>query len=70
MVVAVALIGLLQVGPVILSSGDIGDNYYDAPQAVVREQTTWLGLFIKEGTSDQARRCCCRECRGSRRAQR
>ena len=33
MVVAVALIGLLQVGPVILSSGDIGDNYYDAPPA-------------------------------------
>ena len=32
MVVAVALIGLLQVGPVILSSGAIGDNYYDAPR--------------------------------------
>ena len=46
MVVAVALIGLLQVGPVILSSGAIGDNYYDAPPAMVREQTTWLGLFI------------------------
>ena len=46
MVVAVALIGLLQVGPVILSSRDIGDNYYDAPPPVVREQTTWLGLFI------------------------
>ena len=31
MVVAVALIRLLQVGPAILSSGDIGDNYYDTP---------------------------------------
>jgi hypothetical protein len=56
MVVPVALIGLLQVGPVILSSGDIGDNYYDAPPVVVREQTTWLGLFIKEGKSDQKTR--------------
>ena len=56
MVVAAALIGLLQVGPVILSSGDIGDNYYDAPPPVVREQTTWLGLFIKGGTSDQQTR--------------
>jgi len=102
MVVAVALTGLLQVGPVILSSGDIGDNYYDAPPPVVSEQTTWLGLFIKKGTSDQetreshlevtrvrfvprkesgrpcidslplhqARCCCCREYRGSQRAQR
>jgi hypothetical protein len=52
MVVPATLLGLLQVGPVILSSGDIGDNYYDAPPAVIREQTTWLGLFIKEGTSD------------------
>jgi hypothetical protein len=56
MVVPATLIGLPQVGPVILSSGDIGDNYYDAPPAVVREQTTWLGLFIKEGTSDQKTR--------------
>jgi hypothetical protein len=49
MVVPATLIGLPQVGPVILSSGDIGDNHYDAPPPVVREQTTWLGLFIKEG---------------------
>jgi hypothetical protein len=55
MVVAVALVALLQVGPVILSSADIGDNYYDAPPAEVREQSTWLGLFIKEGTADQKR---------------
>jgi hypothetical protein len=55
-VVPAALIGLLQVGPVILSRGDIGDNYYDAPPAVIREQTTWLGLFIKEGKSDQKAR--------------
>jgi hypothetical protein len=56
MVVPATLIGLPQVGPVILSSGDIGDNHYDAPPPVVREQTTWLGLFIKEGTSDQKTR--------------
>jgi hypothetical protein len=56
MVVAMALIGLLQVGPVILSSGDIGDNDYDAPPPVVGEQTTWLGLFIKQGTSGQKTR--------------
>lgn len=55
MVVAVALVALLQVGPVILSSADIGDNYYDAPPAEVREQSTWLGLFIKEGKADQKR---------------
>lgn len=48
-VVAVMLIGLLQAGPVILSSGDIGDNYYDAPPAVILERTAWLGLFIEEG---------------------
>jgi hypothetical protein len=56
MVVPAALIGLLQVGPVILSSDDIGDNYYDAPPAVIREQTAWLGLFIKDGKSDQKAR--------------
>ncbi len=49
----VALVGLLQAGPVILSSDDIGDNYYDAPPAVIPDRTTWLGLFIKEGKSDQ-----------------
>jgi hypothetical protein len=49
----VALVGLLQAGPVILSSDDIGDNYYDAPPAVILDRTTWLGLFIKEGKSDQ-----------------
>jgi hypothetical protein len=54
MVVAVALVALLQVAPVILSSADIGDNY-EAPPAEVREQSTWLGLFIKEGTADQKR---------------
>jgi hypothetical protein len=54
-VVAMALIGLLQVGPVILSSGDIGDNY-EAPPPAVREETTWLGLFIKPGTYDQKTR--------------
>jgi hypothetical protein len=56
MVVAVALVGLLQAGPVILSSDDIGNNYYDAPPAVLREQTTWLGLFIREAKSDQRTR--------------
>jgi hypothetical protein len=49
----VALVGLLQAGPVILSSDDIGDNYYDAPPAVILARTTWLGLFIKEGKSDK-----------------
>jgi hypothetical protein len=56
MVVAVALIGLLQVGPVILSSGDIGDNYYDTPPAVILERTTWLGLFIEKGKPDEKTR--------------
>jgi len=49
---AVALVGLLQAGPVILSSDDIGDSYYDAPPAVIRERATWLGLFTEQGTSD------------------
>lgn len=49
----VALVGLLQAGPVILSSDDIGDNYYDAPPTVILDRATWLGLFIKEGKSDQ-----------------
>jgi hypothetical protein len=52
----VALVGLLQGGPVILSSDDIGNNYYDAPPAVIRERATWLGLFIKQGRSDQQTR--------------
>jgi hypothetical protein len=52
----VALIGLFQAGPVILSSGDIGDNYYDAPPAVILERTVWLGLFIEEGKPDQKTR--------------
>src|SRR5918996_5313001 len=56
MILAVVFIGLLQAGPVILSSGDIGDNYYDAPPAVILERTTWLGLFIEEGTRDQKTR--------------
>ena len=53
---AVALVGLLQAGPVILSSDDIGDNYYDGPPAVILARATWLGLFIKEGMSDQKTR--------------
>jgi len=52
----VAVVGLFQSGPVILTSGDIGDNYYDAPPAVILERTTWLGLFAKEGKSDQKTR--------------
>jgi hypothetical protein len=53
LIATVALVGLLQAGPVILSSDDIGDNYYDAPPAEILERATWLGLFIKEGKSDQ-----------------
>jgi hypothetical protein len=55
-VVGVVLVGLLQAGPVILSRGDIGDNSYDAPPAVILERTTWLGLFIEEGKPDQQTR--------------
>ena len=56
MVAVVVLIGLLQAGPAILSSGDIGDNYYDGPPAMLGEQSTWLGLFIKEAGSNQKTR--------------
>ena len=37
----------------ILSSDDIGNNYYGAPPAVIRERATWLGLFITQPRSDQ-----------------
>ena len=53
MVAAVVLAGLLQAGPAILCSDDIGDNYDDGPPAMLGEQRTWLGLFIKEAKSDQ-----------------
>ena len=43
-------------GPVLRSSGDIGDNYYDAPPAEIRERVHWLGLFIESGTPDQETR--------------
>jgi hypothetical protein len=43
---AVALAGLLQAGPAILSSDDIGDNYYAAAPADLLGRKTWLGLFI------------------------
>jgi hypothetical protein len=50
MVVALALVGLLQAGPVILSSDDIGDNYYDAPPAVLSGgAATTLSQFIDLG---------------------
>jgi hypothetical protein len=45
----------LQAAPVILSSDDIGDNYYDARPAEIRERASWLGLFI-EGKPDQVAR--------------
>ena len=50
---AIVLIGLVQAGPVILSSRDIGDNYYDAPPPVILERTAWLGRFIEAGKPDQ-----------------
>jgi hypothetical protein len=52
LIVGVVFIGLFQAGPVILSDGDIGDNY-DAPPAAILERTTWLGLFIDEGKPGQ-----------------
>ena len=52
----VALVGLLQAGPMILAPADIGDNYYDAPPAAILEQATWLGLFIEGEKSDQMTR--------------
>jgi len=48
MVAIVVLVWLLQAGPAILSTGDIGDNYYDRPPAMLGEQRTWLGLFIAD----------------------
>jgi hypothetical protein len=50
---AVALAGLLQAGPAILSSDDIGDNYSDTPPADLRARPTWLGLFITDTGADE-----------------
>ncbi|HXW06903.1 MAG TPA: hypothetical protein VD833_16850 [Vicinamibacterales bacterium] len=50
---SLAFVAVLQAGPVILSSDDIGDNYYDAVPAELRQQITWLGLFIKEPKADE-----------------
>ena len=53
---AIALAGLLQTGPAILSSNDIGDDYYDAAPADLLGRNTWLGLFITGTESgDKAR---------------
>jgi hypothetical protein len=49
----VTLVGLLQAAPVILSSDDIGNNYYDAPPVQITARATWLGLFINKETSEQ-----------------
>ncbi len=56
MVAAVVLVGLLRAGPAILSSADIGDNYYDGPPTMRGEQNTWLGLFVREATPDRKTR--------------
>ena len=51
-----ALAALLQAGPAILSSDDIGDNYSDAPPADLRARPTWLGLFITDtGSGERGR---------------
>lgn len=54
--VTVTLHGLPQSGPVILSGGAIGDNYYDRPPAAIVERSSWLALFIDDGTANQAPR--------------
>ena len=46
----VALVGLFQAGPVILTSDDIGDNYYDAPPTAILEPATWLGCSRRRGS--------------------
>ena len=53
---AVALAALLQAGPAILSSDDIGDAYPDTPPADLRARQTWLGLFITDSGSGHASR--------------
>ena len=48
----VTLAALLQAGPAILSSDDIGDEYSNAPPADLRARPNWLGLFITDTGSD------------------